>query len=155
MKNNKYLLVTVLLSALFILQPVSVMATPSTNSEVTKEYLADGSYFETVIESNTNLRSSIKNASKTTTYVSASGESLWYAKVTANFYFDGSTSSCTSSSASGGSYVTTWRILSKSASRTGNTGSATVTAGAYMGGLYVSSMTEIVTLSCDKNGNLY
>lgn len=155
MKISKRLFIVFLVSVLFTLQPAAVIASPIGNIEVTKEYLADGSYFETVIESNSSLRSTIRNASKTTTYKSASGESLWYAKVTANFYYDGSTSSCTSSSASGGSYVTTWRILSKSASRTGNTGSATVTAGAYMGGLYVGSMTEVVTISCDKNGNVY
>lgn len=127
---------------------------PSESINVTREYFSDGSYLETeIVESN--ARSTIKNASKTSTYKNANGDSLWYAKVTANFYFDGSTSSCTSSSASAGTYDSNWRILSKSSSRTGNTGSATVEAGIYMNGLYVSSIVEKVTLSCDKNGNLY
>ena len=84
----------------------------------------------------------------------SNGKSLWYAKVTASFYYDGSTSSCTSSSASGGSYVSTWKILSKSSSRTGNVGSATVTAGSYYVGILIGTITETVTLACDKNGNL-
>ena len=96
----------------------------------------------------------MKNATKTTTYKNSNGESLWYAKVTASFYYDGSTSSCTSSSASGGSYVSTWKILSKSSSRTGNVGSATVTAGSYYVGILIGTITETVTLACDKNGNL-
>lgn len=161
MKGNLYMKIIrklslpLILAAILITHPLSVIAEPMTSTQVTREYLEDGSYFETVIASSEDARSTIKNASKTTTYKNSSGESLWYAKVTANFYFDGSTSSCTSSSASGGSYVSTWRILDKSASRTGNTGSATVTAGAYYAGIFVDSYTKVVTISCDKNGNVY
>lgn len=153
-KISKFFLVLIVTMS-FAIQPLSVQAnSPGVTTQTTKEYLDDGSYFETVIVSSSNARSTITNASKTSTYKNANGESLWYAKVTANFYYNGTTSSCTSSSASGGSYVSTWKILSTSASRTGNVGSATVVAGAFMGGLYVDSYTEIVTLACDKNGNL-
>ena len=154
MKIFKKYFLSVAIATIFLFQPMSVMANSSNIISTTKEYLEDGSYYLTVIESNTTQRSTIKNASKTTTYISASGESLWYAKVTANFYYDGTTSSCTSASASGGSYVSGWKILSTSSSRTGNTGSATVVAGAYYAGIFVDSVTEKVLLSCDKNGNL-
>ena len=154
MKTKKKILLIFFTSLLLIFQSTMIMATPITDTEATKEYLPDGSYFETIIEANSNLKSTIKNASKTTIYRNANGEALWYAKVTANFYYDGTTSSCTSASASSGSYVSTWKILSQSSSRTGNVGSATVTAGAYMGGLYVGSMSKTVLISCDKNGNL-
>ena len=154
MKGIKKFFLLLTLVAMVTMQPFTVMADSNNAIDVTREYLDDGSYFEIVITSNSNARSTIKNASKTATYKNASGQSLWYAKVTANFYFDGSTSSCTSSSASAGSYVNVWKILSKSASRTGNVGSATVVAGAYLNGAFVDSHTEIVTLACDKNGNL-
>lgn len=127
------------------MQPLTVMTDSTNTINVTREYLDDGSYFKTVITSNSNARSTIKNAS---------GQPLWYAKVTANFYFDGSTSSCTSSSVSAESYVNVLKILSKSASRTGNVGSATVVAGAYVGGVFVDSYTKLITLACDKNGIL-
>lgn len=136
-----------------VFQPLTTYASTS-DIKITKEYLSDGSYFETVIESNTDIRSTIKNASKTSTYKNAEGESLWYAKVTANFYYDGSTSSCTSASASAGTYVDGWKIQSKSASRTGNVGSATVTAGCYYLGVNIGNVIHTVTLACDKNGNL-
>lgn len=155
MKKIRKLCLCLVVATSFIAQPLSVMAEPAISSQITREYLEDGSYFETVISSNEGAISTIKNASKTTTYKNSSGESLWYAKVTANFYFDGNTSSCTSSSASGGSYVSGWKILSKSASRSGNTGSASVTAGIYYVGLLVDRYTKVVTISCDKNGNLY
>ena len=132
--------------------PISTFAQEN-SSQIYREYLEDGSYYETIIIS-TPTRSAIRNASKTSTYKNSSGTALWYAKVTADFYFDGKTSSCTSSSASGGSYVSTWKILSKSSSRTGNVGSATVTAGAYLNGAYVGSITQKLLLACDKNGNL-
>lgn len=154
MKKIKKIILSFTVAILFMTQPLQVMAESNNTFQVTREYLDDGSFFEILIESNENQRSSIKNASKTFTFKNADGESLWYAKVTANFYYDGTTSSCTSSSASGGSYVSEWKILSKSSSRTGNVASATVTAGAYMGGLYVDSLTVKVLLSCDKNGNL-
>ncbi len=154
MKRIKKIILLLTLVAMATMQPLTVMADSTSTIDVTREYLDDGSYFETVITSNSNARSTIKNASKTSTYKNASGQTLWYAKVTANFYFDGSTSSCTSSSASAESYVNVWKILSKSASRTGNVGSATVVAGAYVGGVFVDSYTKVITLACDKNGNL-
>lgn len=120
---------------------------------VTKEYLDDGSYFEIVITSS-NSRSTIKNASKTATYKNADGKALWYAKVTANFYYDGSSSRCTSATASAGTYSSNWKILDKKSSYSGNTGSATVRAGIYTAEVVVGSHTKTVSLSCDKNGNL-
>ena len=154
MKIKKKLFIAFLVTIITVLQPLAVMADSSTSLNVSREYLSDGSYFETIIESNSNLKKKKKNATKTTTYKNSNGESLWYAKVTASFYYDGGTSSCTSSSASGGSYVSTWKILSKSSSRTGNVGSATVTAGSYYVGILIGTITETVTLACDKNGNL-
>ena len=154
MRQIKKILLLLIISCVCILQPLSVAANSEHTTQITREYLSDGSYFEITIQSTENARSTIKNASKTATYINASGESIWYAKVTANFYFDGKTSSCTSSSASGASYVSNWKILSKSASRTGNVGSATIVAGAYLNGAFVDSYTKIVTLACDKNGNL-
>lgn len=138
--------------SLIILFPSSV-STASESTDIIREYLTDGSYFETVISS-TNSKSTIRNASKTTTYKNADGDSLWYVKVTANFDFNGYSSKCTSATASAGSYSKVWKILDKKASRSGNSGSATALAGSYMGGIFVGSVTKTITLSCDKNGNL-
>lgn len=104
MKGIKKIFLLLTLVTMVTMQPFTVMADTNNTIDVTREYLDDGSYFEIVITSNSNARSTIKNASKTATYKNASGQALWYAKVTANFYFDGSTSSCTSSSASAGEY---------------------------------------------------
>ena len=153
MKITKKAFLIFISTLMLVFQPITVLANTST-VVISKEYLSDGSYFETVIESNDTLRSTIKNASKTTTYKNADGNALWYARVTANFYFDGKTSSCTSASASGEAYVDTWKIQSKSSSRTGNVGSATVIAGCYFAGINIGNVSQTVTLACDKNGNL-
>lgn len=153
MKKSKNIFIVIVCLITIMLQPVSIFAEQN-SEQIQREYLSDGSYYETTIVTNTTARSTIKNASKTTTYKNSSGKSLWYARVTANFYYDGKTSSCTSASASGESYVSTWKILSTSSSRTGNTASATVLAGTYINGAYVGSISEKVLLSCDKNGNL-
>lgn len=153
MKKIKLLFLSIALSSIFVFQPILVMANSGNTLLVTKEYLEDGSYFETIIESNENQRST-KTGSKTLTYKNADGDALWYATVNATFYYDGKTSSCISSSPSAGSYVSGWKILSTSSSRTGNTASATVTAGIYYAGVFVDSITVKVLLSCDKNGNL-
>lgn len=151
--NVFYSLVLVFLLAL--IQPLTIYADApaNTTTSTTREYLSDGSYFETTLTVS-NARGTIKNASKTALYKNASGESMWYVKVTANFTFNGSSATCTSAKVSADSYVSTWKILEKTASRSGNSGTATVRAGAYMGGVYVDSTIKSVTIYCDKNGNI-
>lgn len=145
-----------ILSLLFVftltLQPLAVQASPA-NTTITREYLPDGSYYETVLET-TQVRSTINNARKTSTYKSSSGQALWYVTVTANFSFNGSTSRCTSASVTAGSYHSVYKISSKSSGRNGNTGWASAIADVYSNGNYVSSMTRTVNISCDKNGNV-
>lgn len=151
MKKSAPIFSLILALLLVFIQPLSVKAAGS--SYTTKEYLSDGSYYETILFVS-NARGTVTNASKTTTYKNASGESMWYAKVTANFTFNGSSATCTSATASAGSYSSTWKILEKTASRSGNSGTATVRAGAYMGGVYVDSTTKSVTIYCNKNGKV-
>lgn len=135
--------------------PVSINAsTPETTT--TKEYLPDGSYIETEIIQNKNTKSTITGARKRSTYKNASGVDLWYGEVTANFYYDGSSSSCTSASASAGSYSNLCKIKSKNVSKSGNSATATIVTSSYLPeGNFVANHSLTVTLSCDKNGNLY
>lgn len=139
-----------------ISQPVSIIAAPQTTAapQSTIEYLPDGSYFETTITV-IPTRGTVTNASKTVTYRNASGTAMWDLTVTANFSFNGSTATCTSSKASANSYNSNWKIISKSASKSGNHGTATAKAGQYLNGVYVNSLTKSVTIYCNGNGNVY
>ena len=123
-------------------------------ASVTKqEFMEDGSYYETVIEYKY-VKAGINNASKTTTYKNSSGQALWYVKVIADFTYNGTSATCTSSSVSAGNYVNTWKIMSKSASKRGNSAFATAVAGQYMGGTCGGTYSKTVTLNCDKNCKL-
>lgn len=156
MKNRKRKSFFVVLITILLLSQNVVMAADTAGEQYSKtiEYLPDGSYYETEIIKYTNARSTVIGAAKTTTYKSDAGKALWYAKVTCDFYFDGSTSYCTSARASAGSYSDVWKILNKSSSKLSNHGSATVEAGCYLNSTLIGKVTRTVTLYCDKNGNL-
>lgn len=134
-----------------------VIETEDTNSVQTElEYLPDGSYFITVIETQDNfvsLRSTTTTKSKTATYYGANGKSYWSVTVTGTFTYGNGTSKCTSSSASAKSYDTNfWRIASKSASKSGNKATATASAKQYQSGQYLRTVSKTVTLTCSSTG---
>lgn len=152
MKKCSPFMLSLLVAFMLFLQPLAAQAAP--NKTVTKEYLSDGSYYETVLETEVQTRSYVRGAKKTVTYKNADGKSIWYLTVTADFYFDGSTSRCTSSSVSAGSYTSTHKILSKTSGRSGNSGWAKATVGTYMGGVHVTDVTRTIYIYCDKNGDV-
>ena len=155
MRKNVSIIIMLVLFMIYIKTSETVYADTicTYESEVSYEYFSDGSFFETKIIYNSN-RSTIKGASKTTTYKNSVGTALWYVTVTGNFTYNGSSSSCTASSASAGSYSNAWKILNKSASKSGSSATAIATAGQYIGNVAIGSYNKSVTLRCDANGNL-
>ena len=119
------------------------------------EYFDDGSYIVTTITEEPAVSfaraAGTKTASKTATYKSSSGASLWSVTVTGTFSYNGSSAKCTSSSVSANSYSSLWKINSKSASKSGASASATATAKYYDSSTYKSLS---VTLTCKANGVL-
>ena len=122
------------------------------------EYLDDGSYFETVIttESNsgmTTLSSKSVTKTKTSYYKNSNGTILWYVKVTGTFTYGNGSSKCTSSSVTADSKSGAWKITSKSASKSGNKATAKATAKRYYGGSVAETKNKTVTLTCSPSGN--
>lgn len=122
------------------------------------EYLDDGSYFETVIttESNsgmTTLSSKSVTKTKTSYYKNPNGTILWYVKVTGTFTYGNGSSKCTSSSVTAESKSGAWKITSKSASKSGNKATAKATAKRYYGGSVAETKNKTVTLTCSPSGN--
>jgi hypothetical protein len=122
-------------------------------------YLSDGSSIETVIEipkSSALLRaaSSTRTGSKTVNYKNSAGVVLWYVKVTGAFTYNGSTSTCTSSTVTATSNSSLWKISSKSASKSGNKATAKATAKQYKGSTVIGTITQTVTLTCSAGGTL-
>ena len=119
------------------------------------EYFDDGSYILTIITEESTLplarATSSKTASKTVTY-SKNGTSLWYVKVTGTFSYNGTSSSCTNSSVTAGSYSNSWKITNTSHSKSGATAKASATAKLYANNIAINTVTKNATLTCDKNG---
>ena len=130
------------------------------------EPLDKGYYYETVIEelpdisyaprsiSHPDAVASTKTGSKTTYCKNSSGTVMWYVKVTGVFTYGNGTATCTSSTVTAKSLSTSWKITSKSASKTGNKANATATAKEYLNGVPVGSLTRTVMLTCSSNGTL-
>ena len=154
--KKKFSIFFPLLSCVIFIFPQNVLAsTPSAiSSGVHYEYLNDGSYFETTIDYLPSARATVTGATKTTVYKNASGQSLWYVRVTADFTFNGSSATCTSSRVSAGSYVDSWKIINRYSSKSGNTASATAVAAHYINGAAIASLSRTVTLYCNGNGKV-
>lgn len=150
MKKFYALLIAVIL--FFGQQPTFVLANNRSEKIVEREYFLDGSFLETRISEVQNR--SNKSGVKTVTYKDSSGNDMWYVKVHGAFSYNGNSATCTSSSVTAKSYSSIWKISNKSASKSKNSATATATAKQYLNGILVRSITETVTLSCDKNGNL-
>lgn len=142
---------------LCILSLISLFSFASAvEADQTIEYFADGSYVVTELEDafpGISLLTSTATKSKKLTYYSASDEAQWYVKVTGTFTYGNGSAKCTSASVSAGSYVSNWRIASKSSSKSGNKATATATAEQLRLGQVLNTVTKSVTLTCSSTGN--
>jgi hypothetical protein len=132
-------------------------ALATATSETT--YMNDGSYYVTTVQENVagntlQAVASTKTGSKKTTYYNSSGASLWYVQVTGAFTYNGTTSSCTSSTVSAASQDSVWVISSRSASKSGNQATASATANRYNGSTIAQTVSKTVILTCGKTGTL-
>lgn len=146
-------LFSILLSILILTSLLSVAS--AAEAEPSVEYFPDGSYSVTVIEDESpgiSLFSSSATKSKRRTHYSASGTAQWYVKVTGTFTYGDGSSKCTSASASAGVYVSAWRIVSKSSSKSGNKATATATAEQLAMGEALYTIDDTVTLTCSATG---
>ena len=149
------------LVALFIFTFSSTVAlaeeTKSPNIQQSVEYLSDGSYFVTTIETNETKSSmsmlsrsaSTKSGSKTSTYYGSNNQAIFYVRVNGTFTYNGSSSSATSASCTVGHYVSGSSSSGRGAYTSGR--SAVAYATVKHGGL---STYRSVTLSCSANGTL-
>jgi len=150
MKMKRILLLLITGVLLFTMIPVNSMA--SENSPII--YFEDGSYIvETFVESN--ARSSYeKSGSKVRTFYDRDGNAAWKAVLNGTFTYNGTSATCTNASVSVNIYDSNWYMISKSASKSGNTATGTVEMGYKTLGVTTRNVTTDLTLTCDKDGNL-
>lgn len=158
---KRIIFIGTLICFLLLTASVPVFAAPDFNTSTSMEYLPNGDYIETSIQEST-LNSRIvpfsaaarTSGSKTVRYKNSAGVVQWYVKVTGCFTYNGSTSSCTSSSVEADSNVFAWQISNKSASRSNATATGRATARLYSGSTIIQTITETVNLTCSKTGAL-
>lgn len=145
-----FLVITLMLSTQAVFA-----GTPAGTAEV--EYLPDGGCYVTVIEdvqpSGIQLFSAkTATKSKTTYYKNASGDVLWWVKVTGTFTYGNGTSKCTSAKASAAAPHANWKVSNISESKSGNAASASATGKLYADGTVIKTLTKKVTLKCSATG---
>ena len=147
----KKLFKSLLITLCILFSNVSVYAytIPKISPEII--YQDDGSYFITeIVYSPISTYSSTISGTKHSSYYNSSGKLLWKLSVTASFSFNGSSSTCTSSQCSVSNIASNWNVVSKSANKSKNTASTSVTMHQSGGG----NVSRTVKLSCSASGNL-
>lgn len=126
----------------------------SENSTAEIVYLEDGSYL--VIETVQTMSRSTNTTSGFTriTHVAEDGTTEWRAILTGTFTYDGTTATCTESSVTTYVYASNWYEVSKTAGKSGNTATGSVTMGRTVLGITVAQETYNMTLTCSPNGTL-
>lgn len=118
--------------------------------------IEDEFYVETIIKESTiiTFATQTKTGSKTKNYRTSAGKVLYSIKVSGTFTYTGSSSTCTDSSVTATSYDSTWKVSSKSASKSKNIATAKATMKHY----YDNSVAQItypsVSLTCSAKGEL-
>lgn len=137
------------LMLVFCVLPVSAFA-----SENEIIYLDDGSYI-TVETITSGMRASGSvSGGKQYTHYGNDGGSNWKAVLNGSFTYTGSSATCTSSSVNVTIYDSSWYVISKSASKSGNQAIGSVTMGEKADGVTVMKVPVSLSLQCDPNGNL-
>lgn len=122
--------------------------------EVNVIHFDDGSYIVETIDIAQSRASGTKTGTKSQTYYGSAGDSEWKAVLTGTFTYTGSSATCTSSSVDVTIYDSAWYVISKSASKSGNSANASVTMGEKLLGVTVTKVPTELSLQCDVNGNL-
>ena len=114
----------------------------------------DGSYMTVEVITNGLRASGTVTGNKINTFYDSEGNTKWKAVLTGSFTYTGSSATCTTASVDVTIYDSNWYVISKSASKSGNTASASVTMGRKAAGVTLSKVNADLSLSCDANGNL-
>ena len=144
----------VLLAVFLLCMMIPTQAVALTNEEVSVIYLDDEYYIIETISVNRSRALGSVTGTKTHTCYDGDGNADWKAVLTGSFTCSGTSATCTSSSVSVTIYDSSWYTISKSAAKSANVASASVTMGCKILGVAYNKVTTPITLTCDANGNL-
>ena len=127
------------------------------NENTVIEYLEDGSCFITTItmvEEKSTYATNTKTFTKTISYKDEDGIVCWSATLYATFRYTGSSATCTESDVTYTVSNSKWKITSATASKSGNTATANITAKRYTLGIPVETLNRTITMTCSANGTI-
>lgn len=143
--------ISLMCAVIFVLSvPVAAFAMEYEQKTI---YYADGSYMTVEITENHARSSESLTASKKYTYYNDNDVSQWKAVLTGSFSYTGSSATCTSSSVDMTIYNSEWYVSYKTAGKSGNKATASVTMKKTSDKI-TSTVPVNLTLTCDANGNL-
>lgn len=146
-----FLLIGALCAVLF---PQYVLAVETTDNSAEIIALENGDYIVVTTEEYNTRASQTKSANRKYSYTTSSGEVSWVITLYGTFTYNGTTSTCTASSVDVTVNASNWYLVSKAASKSGNTATADVTMGKKLLGITIAKEDYTLSLTCDKNGNL-
>ena len=114
----------------------------------------DGSYITEKITLTQFRRGGTVSGSKEQNLYDSNGNICWKVILYGTFSYNGSSATCTSSSCDVTLYSSDWYVISKSAGKSGNSATASVTMGELAAGVTVSRVPVSLTLKCDGKGNV-
>lgn len=153
-KMKRLFCVVLTLLVLICLLPRQTLAAEISAAGKSVVYFEDGSYIVTTAEEISTRASGTKSLTKARTYYGSDDEIKWEIILTGTFTYNGTSATCTSSSCSVDVYANNWYVVSKSAKKSGNEASCTVTMGQTFLGITISKPVHTLTITCDKDGNL-
>ena len=142
-----------LLMLVIVIVGIVPVAVGAEENNVHVIYFEDGSYMTVEVLPWKMQASGSTSGGKRYTYYDLDGVSQWRADLTGTFSYNGSSATCTSSSVDVTIINSGLYVISKKASKSGNTASASVTMGCSYDGI-MTTIPANLSLKCDKNGNL-
>lgn len=123
------------------------------------EYFSDGSYATITIEDTTGVAARgttlLKSGNKVYTYRDSNGKEQYKITLHGEFKVNtGVSSVCTVATIRVDISNNVWKVLSQSASKSGNQARGTAELRRYLLLIPVETVEKTLTLTCDKNGNL-
>ncbi len=151
---KKFLIVIFVL--LLGLTPINTFALENTIESRTIEYLGDGIYVETTIESPNIFTYATNTITKTKTnkYKDSKGNVLYTVSVTGTFKYTGTSSTCTNATVTATAPANDWKVTSKSVSKSENKAIGKATVKQYYDGSVIQTKYPSVTLTCSATGKL-
>lgn len=125
------------------------------SSPINIRYLDDGSYIVTTIQEFDTRATQTKSGNKTESIYNNDGSLACRIILGGTFTYTGTTATCISSNITVNIYDSSYSKVSSSSSKSGNTASGSATISRKVLGVTVATNTYPLSLSCDKDGNLY